>query len=128
MRSLPLARPRGPRQSLMPPAPQGRNGARVGYPFAAGRREGPRRRGPSSRARSRTLAAAERRPRGLHFWAARPPEAADAAAAAAGWSFFRAARSSSQIVIGPAMNQVEYVPETMPNSIAAEKSKIVPTP
>ncbi len=45
-----------------------------------------------------------------------------------GLAFFRAARSSNQIVIGPAMNHVEYEPETRPKSIAAAKSKIVPTP
>ena len=62
-----------------------------------------------------------------YFCAARPAGAGGAAAGAAR-AFFLAARSSSQIVIGAAMNQVEYVPEMMPTSIAAAKSKIVPTP
>src|SRR2546425_92966 len=36
--------------------------------------------------------------------------------------------SSSQMVIGLAMYQVEYVPEMMPTSMAAAKSQMVPTP
>ena len=43
-------------------------------------------------------------------------------------AFFLAARSSNQIVIGAATNHVEYVPEMMPTSMAAAKSKSVPTP
>ena len=64
--------------------------------------------------------ASERRGLLLHYLAARA-----AAAAAAGFVW---ARVSSQMVIGAAMNQVEYVPEMMPKSIAIEKSKMVPTP
>jgi hypothetical protein len=62
-------------------------------------------------------------PEGEDYLAAR----AGSRSARAGAPFF-AARSSSQIVIGAAMNQVEYVPEMMPIIMAAEKSKMVPTP